>query len=62
MNEIKISVKDINLEEKNENSETISVLLLAGEEEQTVKMKFQYNDDGLIWNVTILEDTFSALH
>lgn len=62
MNEIKISVKDINLEEKNENSETISVLLLAGEEEQTVKMEFQYNDDGLIWNVTILEDTFSALY
>lgn len=62
MNEIKISVKDINLEEKNENSETISVLLLAGEEEQIVKMKFQYNDDGLIWNVTILEDTFSALY
>ena len=55
MNNYEISVQDIELVEKKDNSETVKVTFNKGSAEDTDTFLFTYDDDGLVTKITITD-------
>lgn len=55
MNNYEISVQDIELVEKKDNSETVKVTFKKGSTEDTDTFLFTYDDDGLVTKITITD-------
>ena len=55
MNNYEISVQDIELVEKKDNSETVKVTFKKGSAEDTDTFLFTYDDDGLITKIVITD-------
>ena len=55
MNNYKISVQDIELVEKKDNSETVKVTLKKGSVEDADTFLFTYDDDGLVTKIVITD-------
>ena len=51
LNNTKIALKDISLDSKTDDSETVLVTFLVDKEEVVVKIYFSYDQDGLIKDV-----------
>lgn len=55
MNNYEISVQDIELVEKKDNSETVKVTFKKGSTEDTDTFLFTYDDNGLVTKITITD-------
>ena len=55
MNNYEISVQDIELVEKKDNSETVKVTFKKGSAEDTDTFLFTYDDDGLVTKIVITD-------
>ena len=55
MNNYEISLQDIELVEKKDNSETVKVTLKKGSAEDTDTFLFTYDDDGLVTKIVITD-------
>ena len=55
MNNYEISVQDVELVEKKDNSETVKVTFKKGSAEDTETFLFTYDDNGLVTKITITD-------